>query len=265
MQALGRLAEAEAAFARAIALHPAYAEAYCARANLRRAQGQTEAAAANFRTAIEQNPRLAIAWCGLGNLQAEQHRADEAIAAYLRAIELNPRLAEAHDNLGSLYAELGRTDDALAAARQLIRLFPARAEYWQRFADRLRGVRVAEPDGPLMAEIQRCLGVPGIDVEPLVPAALSLLAIAAPFAALLSATAEPAGDNEAGVLTPAAMTLLQHPLLLALLPRAPLVDLGFERLLTRARQTLLSLLISGGPDATGKPTLFALAAALAQQ
>ena len=258
----GKYGEARAAFDRAIALQPTHAEAYCGRGNVCRALRQTDAAIAAFNQAIALNPRLAEAHCCLGNALVDQHRNEAAIAAFRQAIACNPGLAEAYDNLASLLADLGRNREALDCSRQLVRRFPDRAAYWQRFADRLRGWQFTTGDPPLLAEIQHCLERPGIDVQPLVPAALSLLAALPEFGALLAVWSA-ASPGELAAPSPAELKTLQHPVLLALLPRATIAEIGFERLLSRVRRTLLAL-ATAKPQA-GEILQLDLACALAQQ
>jgi len=86
----GRDADAEAAYARAVAAAP---EAFAAHANL-------------------------------GVLLERRGETERALASYARALELRPDYAEASENLVRLLLRLGRTDEADRGLRQRIRRFP---------------------------------------------------------------------------------------------------------------------------------------------
>lgn len=66
--ALDQVREAEAAFSKALGIHPGYAEALRRRAELLEAQGQDEAALEAFRRTLELNPPEPLLWAGLSRI-----------------------------------------------------------------------------------------------------------------------------------------------------------------------------------------------------
>jgi tetratricopeptide (TPR) repeat protein len=101
LSAQRKYGEAEAAYGKAIALKPDYAEAYCnlgAALNDPQRHGEAEAA---LRKAIDLKPDVANAYNNLGVTLFDQGRHGEAEAAFRRAIGLKPDDAEAYSNLGN--------------------------------------------------------------------------------------------------------------------------------------------------------------------
>ena len=79
---------AAASFDRALALNPAFAPAWLARAESRQAMGQTRPALEDFRQASELDPANAAAWTGLARMEEELFLFESAAAHYGKAAEL---------------------------------------------------------------------------------------------------------------------------------------------------------------------------------
>jgi tetratricopeptide (TPR) repeat protein len=94
-QALGRLEEAEADYAQAIALDPEYADAYSGQARLYVSLGDHDAARAAYDAAINVDESDVAAYIGRGEAAAAMGESDQALWDYDRAIELDPRSAAA--------------------------------------------------------------------------------------------------------------------------------------------------------------------------
>jgi tetratricopeptide (TPR) repeat protein len=114
----GKLAEAEAAIRKAIALKPDYALAHYNLGAALGNQGKLAEAEVAYRKVIELNPDDALAHYNLGNALNRQGKAAEAEAAHRKAIALKPDYAEAHCNLGNVLLDQGRFADALAARKR---------------------------------------------------------------------------------------------------------------------------------------------------
>jgi tetratricopeptide (TPR) repeat protein len=113
-----RLAEAAAAFRRAIDLQPAYADAHYRLGSVLSAEGRPYEALPVLQKALELNPDFPEVRYELGIVLSELGRLDEAAAAYRRATELAPSYAEAFCNLGEVLRRRGEFTQALAACRQ---------------------------------------------------------------------------------------------------------------------------------------------------
>jgi tetratricopeptide (TPR) repeat protein len=128
LASLGRFAEAEAAYRRAIALAPDYAQAHNNLGNALKALDRLDEAAAAFRRAIALQANYPEAYSNLGVALMGLGRLEEAEVAYRHAIALRPDLASAHNNLGNALKEQGRLEEGVAACRQAIALQPDYAE-----------------------------------------------------------------------------------------------------------------------------------------
>jgi tetratricopeptide (TPR) repeat protein len=85
------------------------------------------AAAEAFRRAIALRPAFADAWNELGFALRHQARYAESLDAYGEALRLRPDFPEALEYLGEAYVKLGRLDDARRVLERLRPLDAARA------------------------------------------------------------------------------------------------------------------------------------------
>ncbi len=121
LQEAGKFAESLDCLERVIALQPDGAPAHNNLANTLRRLEHLERAESHYRQALELDPAYAEAHSNLAFLLSAQGRYDEAAAAAQHAIELSPRLVDAYLNLAE--AEIGRHRHE-AALRVLDRLSP---------------------------------------------------------------------------------------------------------------------------------------------
>ena len=89
---LARHDAAEAAFSRAIAAAPAFAEAWNKRATVRFHQGDLAGAAADVRRTLALEPRHFGALAGLGMIFERRDRPARALASFEAALTINPHL-----------------------------------------------------------------------------------------------------------------------------------------------------------------------------
>jgi Flp pilus assembly protein TadD len=92
----------------------------------RAAKDYTSAEAA-FRRALARRPTYAEAWNGLGYALRQQGKYPESLQAYHEALRLRPDFPEALEYLGEAYVKLGRLDDARRTLDRLKPLDAARA------------------------------------------------------------------------------------------------------------------------------------------
>lgn len=127
LRALGRHAEAEAAYRHAISLDPQMAAAHYNLANLLTEQNRRAEAEASFRTALKHQTDYPAAWNGLGTLLQRKGMLTEAAQAFRHAARQAPDWAEAHTNLGVVLLGLEQRDAAAAALHQALAANPAHA------------------------------------------------------------------------------------------------------------------------------------------
>jgi tetratricopeptide (TPR) repeat protein len=119
-----RLAEAIAAYRRAIENDDRFFEAYNNLGIALREFGQLDEAISSHHKAIALQPTDARAWNNLGIALSVIEEPDEAILAYQRAIDLNPNYAQAFHNLGKAMALYDRFDEAIASFRRATEIKP---------------------------------------------------------------------------------------------------------------------------------------------
>jgi predicted O-linked N-acetylglucosamine transferase (SPINDLY family) len=137
----GNLDEAIAAFRRAIAIKPDWADAHLALGNSLNGQGKLDEAIAAYGKAIAVKPDHAMAHSNLGVTLREQGKLDEAISAYQRAIAIEPDYAEAHSNLGSALRAQGKLDEAIVVFRRALAIRPDLAGVHSNLGNALRDQR----------------------------------------------------------------------------------------------------------------------------
>lgn len=144
----GRLAEAAAAWRRALALAPAQAALHYNLANTLRDSGHGGDAVAHYERAATLRPGHLQTHLNLGNVQQELGRIDEAEAAYRRAITIDPRFVPAQFNLHAAQLHRGDVAGALAsveAARMLAPGDPALAFFAAVLHEHLGDAAAAAP------------------------------------------------------------------------------------------------------------------------
>ena len=105
LQALGRDAEAEAAFERALALDPSFAPALAHLALREKKKRRYDKAFALFEKALAAKPGFVEALNNWGNALREAGQPERAVEKFNEALRFAPRLAELHNNLGAALKE----------------------------------------------------------------------------------------------------------------------------------------------------------------
>ena len=156
----------------AIELAPDLAEVRNTIANALRQLGRTADAEAAYRKAVALNSGYAAAWYNLATLLHGQGKSDEAETGYRRAIDANPRHRDAHINLSNLLRE-SRPEEAVRLVQSTGDLPEVRDrlrrrqravlenELFELLHPLLGAVEDEEPRGPALAHqrVQRDRGV----------------------------------------------------------------------------------------------------------
>lgn len=145
----GRLADAEASYARALAVAADHADAIYQLGVIAHLQGRLDEAIARYRQAIALQPDAPAKLGNLGVALDAQDRFAEAAHCLRQALALDPQNAETFFNLGNTLKSLGQTDEAIACYRHAIEL---RAD----FVEALDNLGVALQEQGVLEEAVAC-------------------------------------------------------------------------------------------------------------
>jgi protein O-GlcNAc transferase len=120
----GNLAEALAAFNKAIELNDMAVEVFHDFGVALQLSGNFTAAFDAFKRAVVLTPTLAQAWFNGGCMLCAMQQPRKAIAWFKRALELNPDSAHTHYNLANAYKAVEQIANSIDAYRQCLRLDP---------------------------------------------------------------------------------------------------------------------------------------------
>ncbi|MFN7183214.1 MAG: tetratricopeptide repeat protein [Thermomonas haemolytica] len=130
MVQLGDVAQAQRAFAAALALLPEDPPLLCNFATFLRRQGQHEDAIALWRRAVLVSPTLASAWVELGLTELDLGRLPQAQSALERALSLAEDDTRAWQGLAAVHRAAGRLPQARMALERALRLAPRSPSAW---------------------------------------------------------------------------------------------------------------------------------------
>jgi tetratricopeptide (TPR) repeat protein len=123
-RALGRHAEAETHYRRALRLNPTHVESYNNLGNALSAQGRIKEAEQQFRRALGLRPGYAVAHFNLADSLCAQGRTKQAVTHYQQAVGLFPAFPAAHFNLALALHTQGKLAEAAASCREAIAIEP---------------------------------------------------------------------------------------------------------------------------------------------
>jgi predicted O-linked N-acetylglucosamine transferase (SPINDLY family) len=123
-KALGRPAEAETSYRKAVRLRPNYPEAHYNLGAVLIALGRPAEAEASYREALRLRPNYPEAHNNLGVVLRALGRPAEAEASYREALRLQLNDPEAHYNLGNVLHALNRWRESIACLERLLSLKP---------------------------------------------------------------------------------------------------------------------------------------------
>jgi Flp pilus assembly protein TadD len=128
LQQQGQLAPAEAAYRKAISLHPEFAGSHNNLGNLLSQTGRWKAAVKAYRKALELAPGNAMLLSNIGNALLHQGKLAAAVSNLRQALDIDADHAYAHNNLGNALLELGRVEEAVEHLQRAAGLEPQVAE-----------------------------------------------------------------------------------------------------------------------------------------
>jgi DNA-binding transcriptional MerR regulator len=117
---------AEAAYRRAIAIDPSFAEAHVNLGRLLHSAGAVHDALECYERALTLDPGDATTVFNIGVAHDDLRNDSAAIEAYSRAVEIAPRFADARYNLAAVYERTGQIAPALAELRAYRELIEGR-------------------------------------------------------------------------------------------------------------------------------------------
>jgi tetratricopeptide (TPR) repeat protein len=140
---------------RAARVGPGQYMVFVNRGNVLQALGRLDEALASFAKAIALKPDCPEAFYNRGNTLRDLDRSDEALTNYDRAIELRPTYRDAYSNRGAVLHKLGRWEDAIASYDRAIALRPDAHTHYNRANARKRLAQHAEA----LADFDRALAL----------------------------------------------------------------------------------------------------------
>ena len=165
LEHLNKLAEAEAAYQKAISLRPGYWAPYNWLGRFYFQHARYSDAAGMLRKALELAPENQKLYSNLGGIYAQMGRYDEAIVALRRSIELRPTM-NAYSNLGSAYFYTRKYAEAGDAYRKAAELDSNDWLSWGNLADALYWTPGHRPEAAQAYETARKLAAAKLSVNP---------------------------------------------------------------------------------------------------
>jgi protein O-GlcNAc transferase len=126
----GDLEAAEARFASVVAARPEWAGGHVELGRVHMDQGRPADALKDFQAAVNADGKHIRAWNNLGIALLALERGDEALRAFTFTLTLDPRYPVAHFNLARLYNRRGDAKRALEHAQTAVQNDPSHVEAW---------------------------------------------------------------------------------------------------------------------------------------
>jgi len=123
-QQRGNTTQAEAAYRRALSIHPDFAEAHNNLGNLLKEQGKWKAAEKSYRRALQLLPDNAVLLANIGEALHRQNKMQAALEALETSLRLDPFNAAGHHHMGELLTDLKRPESAIEYFTKAHELLP---------------------------------------------------------------------------------------------------------------------------------------------
>jgi tetratricopeptide (TPR) repeat protein len=237
LEALGCDEEALSALDEAIALRSDYVGALLNSTALSHKMGRLETAVANSRRVLELEPDNFLAQCRLGMSLQNLDRLSDAESSYRRALALKPDYPQAKTNLALLLKADGRTSEAMQLLFELVASEPTNTQLRAILVGALYGVgfdRAGEKERNILLSL--CMD-DNVSMLSLNTAIVALMKGGEGFQILQKSARR--GEDPFASMVPAVTAFLREPLLLAALPRMPIVDAAMEEVLAHMRRCIL--------------------------
>ena len=124
LQAMDKLADAEAAYRHAVRLSPSSLQAWSKLAELQARSGRHDEAIASYQAALALDASNVQTLNERGNALQAAGRLDEAMAAYRQMQAIAPEHAHAHNNIGSVLQAQGQIEQAVQHYRRALAIDP---------------------------------------------------------------------------------------------------------------------------------------------
>jgi tetratricopeptide (TPR) repeat protein/SAM-dependent methyltransferase len=243
LAAVDRKSDAVASFDQAIGGKPDYTQAHLWRAKALSELCRHSEAREAIDKAFVIAPNLAEIWLGLGNVLFAAGQFDQALAAYNHALKLRSDLVEARIGCGKYYAALGKRELAVEAAIGALEVGET-TQTKTFFAQCLGLGRLTEDnDGGFRRMALRALAQDWAHPRQVVQACIGLIALNGAVSECVARAdrAWPVRLSATKLFGASGLDALSHDALLhRLLECTPLTDIGFERLFTNIRATMLT-------------------------
>ena len=237
LEALGRDEEAIEALDRAIAMRPDYPGALINSITLLHKLGRLDVAAANSRRLLELEPENALAHASLGVHAQRQGQFAEAERSFRLALASNPDYVAAKTGLALVVVAMDRSREELSVLLDAVACDPDNAQLRRYVAKALDGFALhisGKRERDILLRLCRDDTISSLNLNP------SIIAFTKSNEGFRLLQAQALRGQVALTSTAPAVAALWHePILLAALPRMPIVDADVEAVLTHVRQGIL--------------------------
>ncbi|MBU0547381.1 MAG: tetratricopeptide repeat protein, partial [Candidatus Omnitrophica bacterium] len=124
----GNLEQAISDYSKAIEINPVYPKAYYNRGVFYYSKGNLVLAISDYNKVIAINPAYPNAYYNRGNAYRKKGDLEQAISDYSKAIAINPKDTEAYNNRGSVYYDKGDLEQAISDYSKAIEINPKDVE-----------------------------------------------------------------------------------------------------------------------------------------
>jgi tetratricopeptide (TPR) repeat protein/SAM-dependent methyltransferase len=258
-----RLAEAAACYERALALNPNFVAARFNLANLLSEQGRWDAAIASFEQVLALEPNHAETHHRLAAALVRQGKTGDAVRHFEAAVIAKPDLPGGYESLGAAYMAAGKLELAVHAVGRALEIRET-PQGKSLFAQCVKSVQFTAENPRLRALVLRALTEGWVRPRELASVCVSLIKLAGIVNDCIArATAAWPGRVAAAELFGASglAALSDDELLIHLLQRDPVTDIGLECLLTNVRQAILVSATGDGEPVDDRPLNFYAAVA----
>ncbi len=237
LEAQGRDEEAIEALDRAIAMRPDYSGALINSISLLQKLRRLDAAAANSRRLLELEPENALAHASLGMHAYKQGRLAEAEGSFRLALASNPDYVGAKTGLAFALVAMGRGRDEILLLLDAVSSDPGNSQLRRFLADTLDGFALnlsGARERDILLMLCRDDTISSLNLNPSI---IGYTKGNDGFRLLQAHFRQ--GEIALPSTAPAVAALWREPILLAALPRMPIVDTEVESVLRLVRQGIL--------------------------
>ena len=255
LEALGRNDDASIALEKAISLRPDYVGALINAIMLQHKMGRIEAAANYSRRVLELEPENYLAHATLGVFEYGRGNLAEALSSLRLALTFNPDYSDAKRCLATVLTAMGQSHAAVPIFLELLLEQPTSPQARRDLAQALDGVVLNLAGARERDQFLSLCMDDSVSMLFLNPSIIAFIKGHAGFQLLQRSIRQ--GIKSFDLAAPAIDSFLREPILLAALPRAPIVDAEVEEVLAYIRRCTLLQLDGAFASADTTPDNFA--------